>query len=905
MEPPAKRLRHGSSPFKRLAEIDDEPDELHSASPHHDDRQDEATAQVPDDGYHLASKRHQANQRLEATFAHIIEKYSHNFDGIGDEIDMETGEIVVNNGHLNSMRHEGDLGGGWTGDIEGDEDDGFLLEDFLEDFSDDDQEQNSTQTDPDVVGGDDSSKESHNDVDKNENMNENKDEEKNQGRNDSHAALEETQPSINSGVMVPASGLGVGGPGMVENFQGCQPGSLAAFLPNPYGNMFMGLIPAFGPLSSEIVPQMMNGAVPFHDAYLGNSSVPLQEQCAFPLMINPWAMAGLLPPQAWAQPSPSMQLPQALAQPSSPLQDQMTPMPLSEKSNAKRYKFPVQKGRTSIWAPSSRQDRDDMPTPKTNKRGLGRPPGVRGHTRPNSSPLNTRADTSDNYTAQSENSDHENRRKSGRVRKQTEYMGKVPWSEADRIADSSQETSGSKMSGLGLENKIDTDTVDELAMDEVETTPRSSQTSIRLARTKSMASLGLGRVIPDSQDSETQPTSSAPRSSLQSKEHDTDTNDTVPAASLHKDTPSMALSDDEAPLFLPGRTETAVLPTSVEPPADVLEPESTANMGVHQQPGPSTTPGHRKRRRHSSPEQSHDDTPAEPESMTVQPSPGPNGQQLVPLEGEMNKPRDTFPSSPRSMLAPDLNKVNHEQSTPSRIPAASKHTTAKLRETMLESPPKRGVKQTPSKSLTADSKLDITPGHMANTAAPQLATTEPAASPPSTIPATEDGASTDGAEDPQQLPVQKDSPAPSPNPRTGNSLSNNSPNTPKKPKHVQSQSPKPHTPRNTAIRTSHAPSSRRSLLSLVSNNNSDSESEDDIDELNRAYPSPFQRSAGASTIKTWRSSALTREVFRTPVKRRPKDPVSPGSVVKTPGGTLRACGVDGFRCGRDFCFNCL
>jgi len=28
-------------------------------------------------------------------------------------------------------------------------------------------------------------------------------------------------------------------------------------------------------------------------------------------------------------------------------------------------------------------------------------------------------------------------------------------------------------------------------------------------------------------------------------------------------------------------------------------------------------------------------------------------------------------------------------------------------------------------------------------------------------------------------------------------------------------------------------------------------------------------------------------------------------VVQTPGGTVRRCGEDGFRCERDFCFGCL
>ncbi|KAM0288083.1 hypothetical protein ACHAQH_000151 [Verticillium albo-atrum] len=45
----------------------------------------------------------------------------------------------------------------------------------------------------------------------------------------------------------------------------------------------------------------------------------------------------------------------------------------------------------------------------------------------------------------------------------------------------------------------------------------------------------------------------------------------------------------------------------------------------------------------------------------------------------------------------------------------------------------------------------------------------------------------------------------------------------------------------------------------------------------------------------------------TPTKRRrdvpPRSPE--GSLIQTPGGRMRRCGVDGFSCDRDFCFTCL
>ncbi|KXL41326.1 hypothetical protein M433DRAFT_20542 [Acidomyces richmondensis BFW] len=50
------------------------------------------------------------DQRLKSRFEGIFEKYGRDFTGIGDEIDIATGEIVVDNGHLANMQHEADPG---------------------------------------------------------------------------------------------------------------------------------------------------------------------------------------------------------------------------------------------------------------------------------------------------------------------------------------------------------------------------------------------------------------------------------------------------------------------------------------------------------------------------------------------------------------------------------------------------------------------------------------------------------------------------------------------------------------------------------------------------------------------------------------------------------------------------
>lgn len=58
----------------------------------------------------LNARRARNDLRLKSIFESIFDKYGRDFDGIGDEIDMETGEIVVNNGHILGMTNERDAG---------------------------------------------------------------------------------------------------------------------------------------------------------------------------------------------------------------------------------------------------------------------------------------------------------------------------------------------------------------------------------------------------------------------------------------------------------------------------------------------------------------------------------------------------------------------------------------------------------------------------------------------------------------------------------------------------------------------------------------------------------------------------------------------------------------------------
>ena len=59
---------------------------------------------------HLDHARQSKKQLLQRRFENIFAKYGRDFEGVGDEIEMETGLIVVDNGHLKNMLHEGDPG---------------------------------------------------------------------------------------------------------------------------------------------------------------------------------------------------------------------------------------------------------------------------------------------------------------------------------------------------------------------------------------------------------------------------------------------------------------------------------------------------------------------------------------------------------------------------------------------------------------------------------------------------------------------------------------------------------------------------------------------------------------------------------------------------------------------------
>lgn len=59
----------------------------------------------------LHEQRARNDLRLKSRFENIFEKFSKDFTGVGDEIDLHTGKVIVNNGHLITMQNERDIQG--------------------------------------------------------------------------------------------------------------------------------------------------------------------------------------------------------------------------------------------------------------------------------------------------------------------------------------------------------------------------------------------------------------------------------------------------------------------------------------------------------------------------------------------------------------------------------------------------------------------------------------------------------------------------------------------------------------------------------------------------------------------------------------------------------------------------
>lgn len=99
MEPPAKRLK-ADRPPREDPHDEANDDELCLPPGEFEARQDPL--------YELDKSRAKAVFKLKSRFESIFDKYERDFDGEGDEVNLHTGEVIINNGHLQSLEDEQD-----------------------------------------------------------------------------------------------------------------------------------------------------------------------------------------------------------------------------------------------------------------------------------------------------------------------------------------------------------------------------------------------------------------------------------------------------------------------------------------------------------------------------------------------------------------------------------------------------------------------------------------------------------------------------------------------------------------------------------------------------------------------------------------------------------------------------
>ncbi|KAF4443550.1 hypothetical protein F53441_11405 [Fusarium austroafricanum] len=983
MEPPTKRRRHDSS-ARQDAQDEDDDDELASHPQEIRMRRD------PD--IQLALKRANADHKLQATMAHIIEKYSRDFEGIGDEIDMATGDIVVNNGHLHSMRDEGDVEGLWIeGDSNIDEDEGILLEDLIDEYSD----------------GEELVKEIRDSQSDHENS-----QEPSTAQQDTPINVKDrgegtdiaTQSDLN----------------MVNGFPHNPNARLSSdphhdhnrFGHPPYGpdtSLGLGPPPGFGPWG------MMPG---FSMQAWGRDDIPPYFNMP-PSIPGPWFIGGRYDFPAnngqtsiwsrnWAKKTKRAGSMKGLTRQALDKQpgdtsakEQFTAMDDDRKSMSKEPQPVSQEVPASDRTINACDDDDGLIFSSATdpaslpESGLSPSPSEVSASKENTQrhPEKALQDTGGNVIKVPSQNDEDGsgRRRSGRARKQTEYMGKISWDDAKELRKTAQTLSVELYRSDPVIRK-EFQSVDNTDVEGVSLLEKSQ---INLPPTKEPEMEMISRqVIPDSQDTATPFNSSTPRPSQSQEISNT------PHTFSHPFVPRMELSDDEAPLVLSRirRTKCRAGTPSPAPLSPDIPTQVRNGSGEHMVVVASSPPKINNRvaprietevvgvlsqaveslkRKRGRPKGSTRRAGGETlfPAITVATNSRP-----APQKRKVGRPRKSDVSNPiveaevkehylevtHSHDPPDHGEVTQQEQVhealESEVPQASRHMSHELKwllKTKPRSPtsnkqvrPRRSweklrqpgdtmeepieiIEKTPAApegqpvSRKSQEPLQETRAVMQETmetpetainiqdeqpfeaglTSPADGTGPPDYSAPRS-PRSDEESHLDSVADYESLdnePVQDDEPLPI---LPKDSMVQGA-STPRKPKATRapltepaSSSHKPHTPRHTAIRTTCAPSSRRSLLSFISDSESDTDGS--RDELARRVKSASRAaSARPSTKKVWRSTALTREVHRTPSRRRIHEMSSPISTVKTPGGTIRMCGEDEYQCGRDFCFTCI
>ncbi|KAK4066377.1 hypothetical protein Trihar35433_6804 [Trichoderma harzianum] len=963
MEPPAKRRR--MSQWLLDKDNADEDDELASQPFEVEAKRD------PD--YKLSVERAYADQRFQITMAHIFEKYGRDFEGIGDEIDLVTGEIVVNNGHVRNMRDEGDVGGGLAGDLadgEDDEDEGILLEDLFDDEEEDGDEVRGQEKSQGGFGA-----KSQNIID----MDDDEEDRIIQGR--------EASRDSHSTALV----LGSSSRNTLDVSKAVARSSLYA---------------AQGFASSTELPF---------------ASSPFSFDRS-PFVMEPWGFPGQFADPLWDQPELF-----AVHQP----QKQQLPIKPS------RYNFPSQSGESSIWAPNSKfRDNEDEPLQSaftntfgkhllTRRKKIIRHPLLLPPTKPvddesrraeeeeeededviltgkRYKEKQTTDDTSAEPARQSNNlqqpkslarkeaeerggegtssdsgyksvgsarrsrkrkqrsgedltrneasatpseslkrasnpqpnklshkikepdqkaslielpDETDGRRRSGRTRKQVEFLNKISWAEA--LAERSAEKH-------------------DLYHEHGEAEGPESAPEYEEHRTLSEPETGC---IPDSADEEEEEGEggegedgdSNPQIDL-SIPHESEARQPeianqsraqVPAGFLRKPVDSgCLLSDDEAPTLLskPRKYVPRRISTSTLPLREIHDVEANSRAEASSSDvGKEGLSGYSLKKRMSTKNAIINSSPtAHKGSIKQLDIPSEESGGVAPLSSSPTRflSRVTLDVSlddmPQPLEASAKKARNQSAVIPNSSSSASEDPKA-IASTQKRRRSKQPVKHIAAVTVIDDSSYE-TFDDLSRTESSPLAKAslrvDPALPSPRRTISPPEVINQALAQSPSKGP--SNSPSKSPSKGTSNAPSKSPSKSPSKrdpqvtsttevDRPLPSLSNPPQTPRR--HRSLKVPSSRHSILSLLSD-----DEDEGIDELGRnltAIPKLLSSATQTTARKVWKSSSRTREVYHTPVKKRPSEPVSPGSIIKTPGGTLRACGLDGYRCGRDFCFTCL
>ncbi|KAL2675270.1 hypothetical protein Neosp_011453 [[Neocosmospora] mangrovei] len=710
MEPPAKRRRKGPS-APTLSQNDDEDDELASHP------QEITVRRDPD--IQFALKRANANHKLQATMAHIIEKYSRDFEGVGDEIDMETGEIVVNNGHLRNMRDEGDVEGLWSdGDSNVEEDEGILLEDLTDEYSDNQDEVDE----PRNPEPDDNQNSSTKEQDPNVTSNPS-DMEKESDSIPASTGNEKEQSTENQDERL--------SPEVRNSTDGEPDVPPHGFPPEPFGP---GAPPGYGAPPGPFGPwSMMPG---------------------FPM--NPWGRDDIPP---YYNMPPSM------------------PGPWF---NGGRYEFPTNDGQTSIWgrkwvkktkragfmkksskghAESSKNPGDDAADEETGGDGetqealandriisasdedddlifsgtTNSPPATKRDSVPSkekkaaeeptrAKPVEKALEETAGNAIKVPSHDHEqddgNRRRSGRARKQVEYMGKISWAEAKEWRNSGQSLSVElhRVDRASRQDFQSVDNTDDESLPTQKAAPQSPSKGSQREMDKTMQR----QVIPDSQDTATpfnssapqpsQPTSQPPASqppvsqSQASQSQVSQHQASQPAdkeddlGTSNRDTmPSMVLSDDEAPLVL----SRVMVPKSRAMPSKPIPPLASVQEEHEGTADKDSTP----KADHAQGTNDNEASQAEPMEITqdeVKDTAGPDSL-AQPLKRKRGRPRKSdVPVEPTIVVSLD-SAPEPLKRKPGRPPARTSEVSP---ERSPSPPPPKRKRGRPRKSSTVTREVD-------------------------------------------------------------------------------------------------------------------------------------------------------------------------------------------------------